>query len=69
MKNSEDFLLIQSQSENTSSHAFELSEILWVDIADIISGEIDLKPYCLRDLLASKQLEYIQQFNPHYVSK
>ena len=69
IKNSEDFLSLQNQSENTSSHAFELSEILWVNISDIISGEIDLKPYCLRDLLVSKQLEYIQQFNPHYVSK
>lgn len=68
MKNSEDFLLIQSQNENTSSHAFELSEILWVDIADIVNSTIDLKPYCLRDLFKSDQLQNIQSFNPHYVS-
>lgn len=69
IKNSEDFLSLQNQSENTSSHAFELSEILWVDIADIISGEIDLKPYHLRKLFTSKQLEYIKIFNPHYVNE
>ncbi len=69
IKNSEVFLSLQNQSENTSSHAFELSEILWVDIADIISGEIDLKPYHLRKLFTSKQLEYIKIFNPHYVNE
>ena len=69
ISNAEKFLTIQNQQDNTSSHAFELSEILWVDIASIVNGDIDLKPYCLRNLFASKQLEYIQQFNPHYVSE
>ncbi|MFO0764416.1 MAG: NUDIX hydrolase [Candidatus Gracilibacteria bacterium] len=69
IQNTHEFLTLQNQENNTSSHAFEISEILWVDIADIANGTIDLKPYCLRDLFKSDQLQNIQSFNPHYVSQ
>lgn len=51
VSNPEDFAHISSAQDNTSSHAHELSEIVWIPLSELQSH--DIRPVSIRDQIAS----------------
>lgn len=50
VSNPEDFARISSAQDNTSSHAHELSEIVWIPLSEL--QDHDIRPASIRDQIA-----------------